>query len=168
MSTMEERKLSRRRFLNTLWAGLGIVALAEVFVLLAAWFRPRKPRAAANEADAVVVAGTVDDFEPGSVAAFLRGKFYLARLENGGFLAMSRTCTHLGCTVPWVKEENRFVCPCHASAFAINGDVLEPPAPRALDLFEVRIVNGVVSVDTSRRRKRAAFEPEQATYPERT
>ena len=51
-------------------------------------------------------------------------------------------------------------------SFAINGDVLEPPAPRALDLFEVRIVNGVVSVDTGKQRKRSAFDPEQATYPE--
>ena len=79
---------------------------------------------------------------------------------------MSRTCTHLGCTVPWVEDEGRFVCPCHASALAINGDVLEPPAPRALDLFEVQIVNGIVNVDTGKQRKRSAFDPEQATYPE--
>lgn len=152
--------------MNTLWAGLGVVAVAELFTLVSAYFKPREPRSAASEAEAVVVAGAVEQFEPGSVTAFLRGRFYLARLENGGFLAMSRTCTHLGCTVPWVKEESRFVCPCHASAFSIAGDVLEPPAPRALDLFEVSIVNGVVSVDTSRRRKRSVFEAEQATYPE--
>ena len=52
--------------------------------------------------------------------------------KNGGFLAMSRTCTHLGCTVPWVEDEGRFVCPCHSSVFDINGDVVDPPAFQAL------------------------------------
>ena len=35
-----------------------------------------------------------------------------------------------------------------------------------LDLFEVQIVNGIVNVDTGKQRKRSAFDPEQATYPE--
>ena len=162
---MEKEKLSRRKFLNRLWAGLGVVALAEVGLLVANFFRPRQPRAELKEADEVVVAGAVDSFEPGSVTAFVRGRFYLARLDNGGFLALSRNCTHLGCTVPWLSEENRFVCPCHSSAFDINGDVLEPPAPRAMDLFEVTIENNVVSVDTGKRFKRTSFEPDQAVYP---
>ena len=162
---MEKEKLSRRKFLNRLWAGLGVVALAEVGLLVANFFRPRQPRAELKEVDEVVVAGAVDSFEPGSVTAFVRGRFYLARLDNGGFLALSRRCTHLGCTVPWVEDEKRFVCPCHSSAFDINGDVIDPPAPRAMDLFEVSIENGIVSVDTGRRSKRSAFDPEQAVYP---
>ena len=164
---MEKDKISRRSFLNKLWLGLGIVAVAEGVVVLSRYFRPRKPRSAPAEQGEVIVAGGVDSFEPGSVTAFVRGKFYLARLDNGGFLALSRTCTHLGCTVPWVSDENRFVCPCHASAFDISGDVLEPPAPRAMDLFQVRIENDIVSVDTGKRTKRTAFEPNQATYPQR-
>ena len=28
--------------------------------------------------------------------------------------------------------EQRFICPCHSSAFDIRGDVVNPPAPRAL------------------------------------
>ena len=162
---VEKEKLSRRKFLNRLWAGLGIVALAEIGLLAANFFRPRRHRAALKQADTVIVAGAVDSFEPGSVTAFVRGKFYLARLDNGGFLALSRTCTHLGCTVPWVSDEKRFVCPCHSSVFDINGDVIDPPAPRAMDLFAVRIENDIVSVDTSRRTKRTAFDPEQAVYP---
>ena len=59
----------------------------------------------------------VESFEPGTVNAFVRGKFYLARLEDGGFLALHRKCTHLGCTVPWSKDQRKFVCPCHASSY---------------------------------------------------
>ena len=162
---MEQERLSRRSFINRLWLGLGIVAAAEAVALVTTYFKPRKPRAAPASQGEVLVAGSVDSFEPGSVTAFVRGRFYLARLDNGGFLALSRTCTHLGCTVPWLSDENRFVCPCHSSAFDINGDVLEPPAPRAMDLFEVTIENNVVSVDTGKRIKRTSFEPDQATYP---
>ena len=108
-----------------------------------------------------MVAGPVDRFPPDSVTAFPQGKFYLIRLEGGEFLAVARECTHLGCTVPWVEAEHRFVCPCHSSAFDIRGDVVNPPAPRALDLYEVRIENRVVKVNTGNVRKRRRFEPGQ-------
>lgn len=165
---MADERLSRRKFFKVLWAALGTLAAAESVAVVAGFFRPRAPRGGAAAPDPVVVAGPVDGFEPGSVRAFVQGKFYLARLEDGGFLALSRNCTHLNCTVPWVADENRFVCPCHASAFDIRGAVVSAPAPRALDLFTVEIENGVVRVDTSRRSKRQAFAPEQAVYPKRT
>ena len=162
---MTAEKLSRRGFLNRLWAILGIAALAEIIIVVSAWFSPRSPRSEPEAAGEVIVAGQVDDFEAGSVTAFVRGKFYLVRIENGGFLALSRSCTHLGCTVPWDDDAQRFVCPCHASSFDLHGDVVEPPAPRAMDLFEVTIENDIVRVDTGRRLKRSAFEAEQAVYP---
>ena len=104
-------------------------------------------------------------FEPGSVTAFPEGKFYLARLADGGFLALSRECTHLGCTVPWDSESGRFVCPCHASAFDIEGAVLGAPAPRPLDLFAVRIENDIVKVDVGERLQRSTVEATQAVRP---
>ena len=164
---MSQKKVTRRAFMKKLWIGQGAVAFAEIMALVVTFFKPRKPRMAVQEQDKVILAGAVESFEPGTVTAFVRGKFYLARLENGGFLALSRTCTHLGCTVPWVEDENRFVCPCHSSAFELNGNVLAPPAPRAMDLFAVSIENGQVSVDTGKRVKRTAFEPGQAVYPGR-
>ena len=36
----------------------------------------------------MIVAGPVDRFEPGTVTAFPEGRFYLARLAGGGFLAL--------------------------------------------------------------------------------
>jgi len=109
------------------------------------------------------VAGPVERFEPGSVTAFREGHFYLARLEDGGFLALHRKCTHLGCTVPWISDEQRFSCPCHASAFDIRGDVISAPAARPLELFAVRIDNGIVKVDTSKPVRRASFASDQVT-----
>jgi len=162
---MEREMLSRRKFLTRAWTALGALTLIEAVALLTRYFRPRAARRSAAVPDPVVVAGPVERFEPGSVHAFVQGRFYLSRLEDGGFMALSRNCTHLNCTVPWVAQENRFVCPCHASAFDNRGVVVSPPAPRALDLYAVVIENGIVRVDTSRRSRRSGFEAGQVTYP---
>lgn len=165
---MEKKNYTRRSFLSKFWIILGTLTFAELIVLLVSFFRPRKPRGTTTVEDPVIVAGTVESFEPGTVSAFVRGKFYLARLEDGGFLAMSRTCTHLSCTVPWVSGENKFICPCHSSEFDIRGDVINPPAPRALDLHKVVIENNVLKVDTSKLTRRSNFAPEQVTYLKNT
>ncbi len=113
----------------------------------------------------MMTAGAIDQFEKGSVTAFPSGKFYLVRLEDGGFLALSRTCTHLGCVVPWDKRAGRFVCPCHNSSFNMNGEVLGAPATRPLDFFAVRIENKLVKVDIKTPIQRTAFSPDQVTRP---
>jgi len=165
---MEKETYTRRSFLNRLWFVLGAVTFAEIVAVATAFFRPRKPGTTAVEEDAIIIAGPADNFEPGTVSAFVRGKFYLARLDDGGFLALSRSCTHLGCTVPWVSGKNRFICPCHTSEFDITGEVIKPPAPHALDLYPVEIRNNVLSVDTSKLRKRSEFAANQVTYANKT
>jgi cytochrome b6-f complex iron-sulfur subunit len=165
---MAKEPLSRRSFLNKLWLVLGGVAVAELLVMIFAFFRPGEPRGESASESSIVTAGVVDSFEHGSVTAFVRGKFYLARLEDGGFLAMSRRCTHLSCTVPWVESDNKFICPCHSSEFDMRGEVANPPAPRALDLFPIEIQNNVIKVDTSKAERRSVFAPNQVTYPKNT
>jgi len=150
----------RRRLVVRLWAVLGGAVLAELAWVGGSFLRPRQ-RAAAGTG--LFVAGPADRFEPGSVTAFPAGRFYLVRLQEGGFLALHRECTHLGCTVPWDAAHGRFACPCHASVFDIRGQVQNPPAPRPLDYYPVRLENGVVKVDTRRRLQRSAFDPSQVT-----
>jgi cytochrome b6-f complex iron-sulfur subunit len=159
---------SRRSFLNTLWVALGGLALVEVVGLVLAFFQPAKTRAREGASEGIVEAGTVDKFPLNSVTAFVRGRFYLARLEDGGFLALSRKCTHLGCTVPWISKEMKFICPCHASVYDIRGEVVSAPAPRPLDLYHVFIENNIVKVDTNKVIKRGVFRPEQVVYPKKT
>jgi len=158
---------SRRSFLNKLWIALGLVALAEVVAIVFTFLRSNKSKAREADSHAMIMAGAASKFEPNSVTAFVRGRFYLARLEDGGFLALSRKCTHLGCTVPWDEKEMKFACPCHASAFDITGEVINSPAPRPLDIYPIVIENNVVKVDTSKPIKRNQFRAEQITYPEK-
>jgi cytochrome b6-f complex iron-sulfur subunit len=159
---------SRRSFLNKLWIVLGGLALVEVAGLVLAFFQPRKTGSKEGDSAGIVEAGAVDKFSLNSVTAFVRGKFYLARLEDGGFLALSRKCTHLGCTVPWSSKEMKFVCPCHASVYDIRGEVVSAPAPRPLDLHHVFIENNIVKVDTNKVIKRSIFRSEQVVYPKKS
>jgi cytochrome b6-f complex iron-sulfur subunit len=157
----EDQQPSRRNFLGKVWVLLGGVALAEAVWIVTDFFKPRRNRKVDDGAASILIAGPVDRFEPGSVTAFPEGRFYLARLADGGFLALQRECTHLGCTVPWIADEGRFVCPCHASSFDITGSVLSPPAPRPMDIFPVRIENDIVKVDTTQPIKRNSFSDSQ-------
>src|SRR5210317_1143795 len=163
----EKAEPTRRSFLNILWIVLGGVALAEFVAVAFAFLRPRKLKVRGEDTDSIITAGAVGRFEPNSVTAFVRGKFYLARLEDGGFLALSRTCTHLGCSVPWIEKEMKFACPCHGSTFDITGNVIDSPAPRALDIYPITIENKIIKVDTGKPIKRSAFRVEQVTYPKK-
>lgn len=151
----------RRSFLGLAWLGIGVAALGEAAWIVASFLKPRGK--APKGEGSLVVAGPSDAFARGSVTAFPAGKFYLVRLEDGGFLALNRQCTHLGCSVPWDETSGRFACPCHASVFDLRGDVLAPPAPRPLDLFAVRVENGIVKVDVRAPIRRSAFDASQVT-----
>ena len=60
--------------------------------------------------------------------------------ENGrDFVAMSNICTHLGCRVRWIADQQQFFCPCHNGVFDKNGSVVSGPAPRRLDQYQVKI-----------------------------
>ncbi len=153
----------RRKLLSRIATLLGSLAVFEAGWIGVTFLGGRRSLSSAQEGLGIRIAGPIERFQPGSVTAFRDGHFYLVRLEDGGFLAMHRKCTHLGCTVPWMADEQRFVCPCHASAFDMRGDVVSAPAVRALDLFAVHIDNGVVKVDTNKLIRRASFESHQVT-----
>lgn len=163
-NAVNQKQNSRRSFLNKLWYALGIIALAELIAVAFAYLRPIKSKSHVENSDTIISAGDVNTFALNSVTAFVRGRFYLTRLADGGFMALSRKCTHLGCTIPWVAKENKFMCPCHASTFDITGNVISPPAPRALDYYAVTIENDVVNVDTRQPMKRSEFKAEQVVY----
>lgn len=139
--------MSRRDFLKYTWGALGALVLAESGLVSYKFFAPS---VAEGEFGGVIEAGLVDDYPLGSVAEFKEGRFYLVRTGDGGFIAVYRKCTHLGCAVPWDQSQQKFVCPCHASEFEMEGEVLNPPAPRPLDRFLVTIEDdGHITIDTS-------------------
>jgi cytochrome b6-f complex iron-sulfur subunit len=157
----EVRPISRRGFLQLGWRTLNALAVLE---LVGAGVLFLRSRAQEGKYGSMIKAGLIDEFPPGSVTDFPEGNFFLARAQDGGFLAMYKRCPHLGCTVDWVEDKERFYCPCHASSFTIYGDHENNASPRALDTFPVSFKDGAVVVDTTKVVKRESFDASQLAY----
>ena len=156
--------LPRRSFLKILWTVLGIAAIGEFIAIIIAFLSRGKPEKNSPKTQNIIEAGHTVSFPVNSVTANIQGKFYLCRMEDGGFLALSSKCTHLGCTVPWDDKEKRFKCPCHGSSFDIKGSVITSPAPRPLDIYPIYIENNILKVDITESIKRDKFIGEQLVY----
>ena len=163
--TSPENKLEdRRTFLKKLWKGLGAIAALEAVAVFFGFLFSGKEEEVDLTTKQIFEAGNVNSFQPNTVTAFRGGRFYLARLEDGGFMALSLRCTHLGCSIIWEDAKKKFICPCHSSAFGINGEVQNPPAPAALDYYPIIIENGKVKVDVGTRLTRNRFNKSQVEY----
>jgi len=69
---------------------------------------------------------------------------YVSKDAKGELIVLSAVCTHLGCTVPWVEKENKFICPCHLGTFPEDGRLQSGPPPRDMDRLETKIEDGVL------------------------
>ena len=158
-------EVTRRSFISRFWKGLGIVAGLQLIggaSLFLFTGRKRRVKPKTN----LLNAGPISNFPKGSVTLIGKGHLYLAHLDNGGFLAISRRCTHLGCAVTWGGAQKQFLCPCHASVFDGIGNVLKPPASRALDLYSISFERKMVMIDANHPIKRKKFAAEQLAYPD--
>jgi len=65
------------------------------------------------------------------------GAVYLIR--NGAEVkCFNAICPHAGCFVSYAVDRKVFQCPCHTSAFQLDGAIIAPsPSPRAMDQLDV-------------------------------
>ena len=154
----------RRSFMKRLWLVLGLVAMSEILWFIISLLKPSRSVHQSRPAATLREIGTVDEFPAGTVTPDRVNRLYIVRENDGGFLALSLTCPHLGCSVLWNEEKQQFDCPCHSSAFDRHGIVLSSPAPRPLDYLPVIIDQGKVKVDMVSITKRKKFETNQLTY----
>ncbi|HKE29497.1 MAG TPA: ubiquinol-cytochrome c reductase iron-sulfur subunit [Bryobacteraceae bacterium] len=66
---------------------------------------------------------------------------WVVKQTDNSVVAFGPQCTHLGCAYHWDDAKHEFLCPCHNSVFAMDGQVISGPAPRPLDRYDVK-VNG--------------------------
>jgi menaquinol-cytochrome c reductase iron-sulfur subunit len=66
------------------------------------------------------------------------GTVYL-RLINDQVIAFNDVCPHLGCKIDYKPATGTFFCPCHASAFNLEGEKTNPIPPRGMDTLQVRV-----------------------------
>jgi menaquinol-cytochrome c reductase iron-sulfur subunit len=148
--TMGNSGTTRRGFYMVAIYGLwGIITAALGLPALIYLFVPPKAR----KQNEWVEAGDISQLMPGMpVEMFFRRNrvddwkvtsektsAWVVKMPNEQIVAYSPACTHLGCPYHWEQTKNEFICPCHNSVFALDGKVVDGPAPRPLDRFETKI-----------------------------
>jgi len=71
---------------------------------------------------------------------------WLVKMDQHTVVAFNPACTHLGCAYHWDASHHQFLCPCHASAFSVEGKVLAGPAPRPLDRYVAKVQDGKILI----------------------
>jgi cytochrome b6-f complex iron-sulfur subunit len=129
-----KRKSFIQKALNV-WA-----AIASLPVLYAI-VRYVVPSSNADAAPVSVSVGKRSEFSPGIVKLVREGKypFFVRETGSGLIESFSARCSHLGCIVQYIEDDDRFRCNCHGSLFDENGTNLTGPAIRPLQPYRVEI-----------------------------
>lgn len=178
-------RVSRRSMvIASFWAGLGALLLASVVATINFMW----PRTAQRAAGQFLLDVNANDIPEGGKREYvilqpneqnplqnIETKLFLVHLNEeqaalnlapemaGAYLALSRKCPHLGCTVPYKDAftfndpanggravTGWFRCPCHGSTYSDSGRRVFGPAPRSMDLFALTIAaDGAMTVDLS-------------------
>ncbi len=153
----EEKGVSRRKIIGYGWIAAAAIVVGELIggTLAFLW-----PKVRGEQAEKLLVAGKVDDFQVGKVVLFRKEKIFVNRTDKG-LLAMSAICTHLRCVIRWTEPKEIFECPCHGAKFNALGEVIAGPPPRPMDIYPIEIVQDKIVVDTSKPIQREEFHPSQ-------
>jgi Rieske Fe-S protein len=153
MENDEKKEVSRRDFMKIaigavgglIGLGYGIPAIAYVIT----------PAAAKTQAQQWIQLGAVSKIELGTPTLFKVNftrqtgwivnqeelSIYVITEDGREFVAMSNVCTHLGCRIRWVADQNKYFCPCHNGIFDKQGKVVSGPPPRPLDRYQTKVEN---------------------------
>lgn len=74
------------------------------------------------------------------------GPVLVVSTSKTNLVAVNPTCTHAGCAVTWKSDAKKFLCPCHASEFGVDGKVQKGPATKALKTYSAKIQGNSVLV----------------------
>ncbi len=151
---------SRRRFIKTFVYGAALSTLAAK-----EWVGTLLAECLPSVSGAGMLRVSVTDFPaltapPGSVRLALNsfsqsgpsgGGFYpflINRDAAGQFYALRTRCSHQGCVVPAFSAAlGASVCPCHGSRYALNGAVIQGPAPTGLTAYPLNLDGNVLCIE---------------------
>ena len=64
----------------------------------------------------------------------------LFKTKDEKVYALSRICTHEGCSVDFDLAQNKLICPCHGATYeAVEGNVISGPTQRNLKKINVKV-----------------------------
>jgi menaquinol-cytochrome c reductase iron-sulfur subunit len=155
---MENTSLDRRNVLSLLtWAigglisaGLGIPAIAYI---IGPAFRQQEAQdwislgaASKVELGVPTLFKAIIQRQTGWIENDEELSIYILTDNGRDFVAMSNVCTHLGCRVRWIADQEQFFCPCHNAIFDRDGQVVAGPPPRPLDRYDVMVEDDQILV----------------------
>ena len=123
-------KISRHDFLNLTTKSLlgicGVLGITGLVRYLS--YEPEPPPPQEFEI------GKAENYPPGSRTTLPQIPAVLIN-DEGGYIALSLVCTHLGCMVE--TNPDGFSCPCHGSHYDSEGNVTTGPAASPLHPLKV-------------------------------
>jgi cytochrome b6-f complex iron-sulfur subunit len=93
-----------------------------------------------NPSNEIVIDLNNADFSAlGSVGGYAyKDNIIIFRTSETGYSALSKICTHQGCTVIYNHSDDELPCPCHGSIYSATGTVLNGPATASLKRYNVK------------------------------
>ncbi|HEU4402522.1 MAG TPA: Rieske 2Fe-2S domain-containing protein [Candidatus Polarisedimenticolia bacterium] len=136
---------SRRGFLSWfLGTSIGAMCASILYPVARYISPPDVPEAQTSR----VVAGRAGDLKAneGRIFRFGNQPGLLIRTEDGGYRALSATCTHLNCTVQYRSDLKQIWCACHNGMYDLSGKNVSGPPPRPLEQYTVNVADGDIVV----------------------
>lgn len=157
MTQSQENKLNRRDFMKTAIVSIGgligaAIGLPAVSYIVGPALKKNTDEwiqlgsVSKVELNTPTLFKTTIETQTGWINAEEEFSAYVLTTNGQDFSVMSNICSHLGCRVRWIPDQDGFFCPCHNGVFAKDGSVVSGPPPRPLDRFEAKVENGVLFV----------------------
>ena len=129
----KQKKYTRRYFIKTLSA-------ISSFAFIGLWYKMMQTKSSIDKTAVKKI-----KFDPKLKVNFLQD--YILVKSKGEYRLMSSRCTHLGCRISEIKNDN-FICPCHGSSYNKDGKVIKGPSIRNLQLvdFELDELNNIITI----------------------
>lgn len=148
--------MTRRRLFEVLAIGLGnVMGLILAIPGIAYFLDPLRKTSQAGGFESLARLGQLQVDVPQSFAVIAArqdawvsypkepvGSVWLIRQADGvqpPVIAYTSECPHLGCAVNLGKDGKSFLCPCHNSAFELDGKPTNQVPPRGMDTLEVEL-----------------------------
>ncbi|WP_372947920.1 ubiquinol-cytochrome c reductase iron-sulfur subunit [Mariniphaga sp.] len=74
------------------------------------------------------------------------GNIIVIRSGENAYIALSKICTHEGCTVTYNHANSQLPCPCHGSVFSSTGAVVNGPANSNLKTYSVKKEGDILTI----------------------
>jgi cytochrome b6-f complex iron-sulfur subunit len=145
---VQDGSLDRRGFLKyvALLSFSGVATAAGVLTPIIAYLWP--PKKGGGVAEARVAVASTADLPVGTGEVYsVNNKPVIVIHTTDGYLALSATCTHLGCIVFWNEQRQVIACPCHEAYFNTNGAVISGPPPAPLAGYRVQVEGDQIYVE---------------------